>query len=122
MDFRSDLEALVLATLERGASHGYDIGRAINQSADGSIRLQDGQLYPVLHRLENEGWIVAEWVPQEGKPSRKVYALSDEGRRVLQSKREGWRRFTSAVDSLLFPPQSPAPSTQSSRTSCSSLE
>lgn len=109
MDFRSDIEALVLATLERGASHGYDIGRAINQAAEGSIRLQDGQLYPVLHRLENEGWIVAEWFPQEGKPARKVYALTDEGRRILQTKREGWSRFTKAVDTLLGPAPSPAP-------------
>jgi PadR family transcriptional regulator, regulatory protein PadR len=117
MDFRSDLEALVLATLERGASHGYDIGRAINQAAEGSIRLKDGQLYPVLHRLENEGWISAEWVPQEGKPSRKVYALSDEGRRVLETKREGWRRFTRVVDGLLTP--TPSPSAETSRTAWS---
>src|SRR5688572_18614206 len=113
MDFRSDIEALVLATLERGASHGYDIGRAINRTAEGSIRLQDGQLYPVLHRLENEGWIAAEWAPQEGKPARKVYTLSEEGRRVLQTKREGWGRFTRAVDTLLAP--APSPTQETSR-------
>jgi PadR family transcriptional regulator, regulatory protein PadR len=109
MNFRPDLDALVLAILEQGPSHGYDISRRIEAECEGEVRLQDGQLYPILHRLENEGWIVARWVPQEGKPARKVYSLTDDGRGTLEARRLGWRRFAGAVDKLLGAAPSPGP-------------
>jgi DNA-binding PadR family transcriptional regulator len=106
MTFRPDLDALVLAVLEEAPSHGYDISRRIGADGEGEFRLQDGQLYPILHRLENEGWIAAEWLPQTGKPARKVYSLTQEGRKTLDARRLGWRRFSRAVDKLLAAPAS----------------
>ena len=64
---------------------------------------KEAQLYPVLHRLENDGMIEAQWVPQEGKPSRKVYALTEDGRRHLETKRTQWERFSTSVSQLMRP-------------------
>ncbi|MDX1935201.1 MAG: helix-turn-helix transcriptional regulator [Capsulimonadales bacterium] len=104
MDFRGDLDALILGVLQQDALHGYEISRRINQSSQGdAIRVKESQLYPVLHRLEAEGRITADWIPQEGKPARKVYRLTDEGRRALAAKQANWARFTASVNALLFP-------------------
>lgn len=101
MSFRSDLDALVLATLTAGAMHGYDISRRINQCGEGTVRVQEGQLYPILHRLEADGLIAADWVPQEGKPARKVYRLTDSGHAALEVKRADWARFAATVGALM---------------------
>jgi len=103
MDFRGDLDALTLGVLANGPLHGYEVMRRINQQGDEAIRIKEGQLYPILHRLESEGQIVAEWEPQEGKPARKVYRLTESGHRVLAKKRAKWARFMDSVNALLNP-------------------
>lgn len=103
MDFRSDLDALTLGTLTGGPMHGYEIMRRINARGEDSIRIKEGQLYPILHRLESEGRIVAEWEPQEGKPARKNYRLTEEGHRLLEKKRQAWASFVTTVNALLDP-------------------
>ncbi|WP_395094921.1 PadR family transcriptional regulator [Armatimonas sp.] len=103
MAFRGDPETLILATLSGGPQHGYEITRRVN-GLDG-MRIQDGQLYPILHRLETEGMIEAEWVPQEGKPARKVYQLTEAGNKKLEEKRIGWEAFSRSVTSLLAKPE-----------------
>jgi PadR family transcriptional regulator, regulatory protein PadR len=103
MAFRGDTETLILATLSSGPQHGYEITRRVN-GLDG-MKIQDGQLYPILHRLENEGLIEAEWVPQEGKPARKVYQLTETGNAALEKKRADWETFASSVTSLLARPE-----------------
>ncbi len=105
MSFRGDLEALVLATLSEQALHGYEITRRVN-SLDG-VKMLDGQLYPLLHRLEADGFIEAEWVPQEGKPARKVYRLTESGAGKLATKRDEWEAFAASVSQLLTPPKEP---------------
>ena len=101
MAFRSDLDALILGVLSREEMHGYEITRRINDGADGAVQVKEGQLYPILHRLENEGRIEAHWLPQEGKPARKVYAITDTGKRELAAKRDMWQRFAQSVSLLL---------------------
>ncbi|MBB6050212.1 PadR family transcriptional regulator [Armatimonas rosea] len=103
MAFRGDTEALILATLSGGPQHGYEITRRVN-GLDG-MKIQDGQLYPILHRLESEGMITAEWVPQEGKPARKVYRLTEAGGKKLEEKRTDWETFASSVSALLAKPE-----------------
>jgi PadR family transcriptional regulator, regulatory protein PadR len=103
MEFRSDLDALVLGVLQDGALHGYEITRRINERGGAAVRIKEGQLYPILHRLESEGRVSAVWIPQEGKPARKVYRLTDEGKRILENKRTAWAEFVASVSSLLTP-------------------
>ena len=103
MAFRGDPETLILATLSSGPQHGYEITRRVN-GLDG-MKIQDGQLYPILHRLETEGMIEAEWIPQEGKPARKVYQLTETGNKKLEEKRADWEAFARSVASLLAKPE-----------------
>jgi PadR family transcriptional regulator, regulatory protein PadR len=103
MAFRGDLETLVLGVLASEPRHGYEIVRRVRATDDDALKVNEGQLYPLLHRLENDGLVVAEWVPQEGKPPRKVYALTARGRGALDARRESWKRFSRAVDGLLTP-------------------
>lgn len=105
MAFRSDLDALILGVLQAGQLHGYEITKRINRQGETILRVKEGQLYPILHRLEQERMIAAEWVPQEGKPARKVYSLTEKGRGELAAKRAMWEEFSRRIDHLLRPTQ-----------------
>jgi PadR family transcriptional regulator, regulatory protein PadR len=107
MSFRSDIETLVLATLAHGPQHGYEITKHVNGLE--KVRLQDGQLYPILHQLEADGFIEAEWIPQEGKPSRKVYRLTAQGSGRLEEKRADWEAFAKSITTLLDAPKPVTP-------------
>ncbi len=104
MAFRSDLAALVLGVLDREPLHGYDIARRIQDLAGDTLSLRDGQLYPILHRLEADGHVEARWVPQEGRPARKVYRITESGRGLLAGKRADFARFVDSVQALLEAP------------------
>lgn len=101
MDFRGDLEALVLASLSDGPKHGYAIVRWIRSGAEGAFSTGEAQLYPILHRLEDDDFLSAEWVPQEGKPARKVYSLTDKGTVELDKRAARWQVFRGAIDRLI---------------------
>lgn len=103
--FRSDLDALVLGVLQSGSLHGYEITKRINARDESVLSVKEGQLYPILHRLENEGKVAAEWVQQEGKPARKVYLLTAAGHSELAAQRAQWEKFVKSVDGLLVPGQ-----------------
>ena len=103
MAFRGDLEAFILGALDGGAAHGYEIARRIKATSEEALAVGEGLLYPALHALERDGLVVAEWVPQEGKPNRKVYRLTDEGRGALTKKRKEWLRFAAGVSAVLRP-------------------
>ena len=103
MAFRGDLEALVLGALDGGAAHGYEIARRIKATSEEALAVGEGLLYPALHALEREGLVAAEWVPQEGRPNRKVYRLTDAGRGALARKRKEWLRFAAGVAAVLKP-------------------
>jgi len=99
--FRTDIEAVVLATLAGGRKHGYGIVQSVRESAGSVLKLGEGQLYPILHRLEEHGWVSAEWEMQEGKPPKRVYTLTEEGTKELARRKGDWVKFNSAISSLL---------------------
>ena len=101
MRFKPDLESLVLAALSGGAKHGYDIAKTIRSAGGGVLKVGDGQLYPILHRLETRGWISATWVEQDGRPDRKVYSVTPSGTKELGKRRVEWTEFAASVVALL---------------------
>jgi PadR family transcriptional regulator, regulatory protein PadR len=103
MAFRSDLEAMVLGVLQGESLHGYEIAKRIRQLSKDALKFGEGQLYPALHALEESGHIAAEWVPQEGKPARKVYSITEGGKAELEKQRSAWEKFVQGVASILAP-------------------
>lgn len=96
---RASLGLAALAVLSNGEDHGYALAQRI--TALGFPPVRGGTLYPVLGRLEAEGAISATWQPGEGGPGRKVYAITDNGRRWLAEDIAAWHVFSTALDSLL---------------------
>jgi PadR family transcriptional regulator, regulatory protein PadR len=95
------LDMLVLKALARGAKHGYAVAEWIHQSSNDVLRVEEGALYPALHRLELRGWLSAEWGSSENNRRAKFYALTAAGRKQLASETEHWRRMTGAIARLL---------------------
>ena len=95
------LELLVLKTLAVGAQHGWAISERIKQMSRDALQVQQGSLYPALHRMERQGWIVAKWRATENNRQAKYYELSKDGRKRLETTTQEWRRLTAAVDLVL---------------------
>jgi PadR family transcriptional regulator PadR len=95
------LDLLILKTLTRDPLHGWGIAKRIQQLSDEELSVGQGSLYPALHRLEQQGWITAEWKDTELGRSAKFYSLTREGRQQLGRELETWRRLSSAVALLL---------------------
>ena len=98
---KGNTPTLVLAVLQDGALHGYAIAREIERRSEKSLIFKEGTLYPALHALEDQGLIRGEWHREPGRRERRVYTLTPEGRRVFEERAVTWRRFTSAIDSVL---------------------
>ena len=97
------LDLLVLETLVSGRLHGWGISRRIRERSGDALEVNQGSLYPALYRLEERGWIAAEWgVSGEGRRAR-FYRLTAVGRRQLRAERAQWRRFSAAVELVLTP-------------------
>ncbi|MGK7313266.1 MAG: PadR family transcriptional regulator [Candidatus Longimicrobiales bacterium M2_2A_002] len=95
------LDLLVLKTLQGGALHGWGISKRIRQTSKEVLEVNQGSLYPALYRLEDRGWVEAEWgVSEEGRRV-KQYELTVEGRAQLVEEREQWQRFASAMQAVL---------------------
>lgn len=105
MSFKSDLDTIVLGTLQGEGLHGYEISKRISTKSEGLLKVGEGQLYPVLHKLELEGFVTSEWVNQEGKPARKVYSLTDSGVAMLAEKRKGWEKFAAGIGAIISHPK-----------------
>lgn len=101
MAFRSDLDAVILGALVDGPLHGYAIVKRLQESSDGLLKLGEGQMYPALHRLEKNGMVSAHWDLQEGKPSRRVYILTELGKKELARCRLDWQRFVKSINAVL---------------------
>ena len=95
------LTLLVLRTLAHGPMHGYGITLHIHKVSNEILRVEEGSLYPALHRMEQEGWIAAEWRPSENNRRARYYSLSAKGRKQLAKEEESWARLTEAVASVL---------------------
>lgn len=95
------LDVLVLRTLGGGARHGYQIARSIKARSDEVLQVEEGALYPALHRLERKGWVQAEWGRSENGRRAKFYELTAAGRKALQAESAAWDRYAAAVGRVL---------------------
>jgi transcriptional regulator len=96
------LDLLVLTVLSRrGPSHGYGLANAIQELSDDALRVEEGSLYPALHRMEEAGWIAAEWTVTENKRRAKIYRITRTGEKQLAAERESWTRFSGGVVRVL---------------------
>jgi PadR family transcriptional regulator len=95
------LDLLILRTLAATALHGWDIAKRIAVVSRDRLSLKQGSLYPALHRLEDRGWIEAEWGISEAGRSAKFYRLTRKGRKELQAEKAHWLSFATAVQSVL---------------------
>ena len=95
------LDMLVLKALERGPMHGYGVAEWIHASSADVLRVEEGALYPALHRLELKGLLKAEWGTSENNRRAKYYALTAAGRKYLTAETEHWGRMTSAIARVL---------------------
>jgi PadR family transcriptional regulator PadR len=95
------LDLLILRTLARGPQHGYGIAVHIQQVSDEVLRVEEGSLYPALHRIEQAGWISSEWGRSENNHRAKYYRLTAVGRKQLAKEEENWERLTRAVAKVL---------------------
>jgi transcriptional regulator len=95
------LALLVLKSLEPGAMHGWGITLHIQHISNDVLRVEEGSLYPALHRMEQEGWIASEWGLSENNRRARFYRLTAQGRRQLKAERENWQKVTQAVALVL---------------------
>ena len=95
------LDLLVLKTLEQGPMHGWGITLHIERVSDALLRVEEGSLYPALHRMEGDGWIAASWGVSENNRKARFYSLTARGRKQLAAARENWERVTGAVALVL---------------------
>ena len=105
---RGTLDLLVLKSVSWGPTHGYAVARWIEQATDDVLRIEEGSLYPALHRLETRGWISAEWGLSEKNRRAKYYTLTAKGRTQLRLETVTWTRFAYAVFAALEAPPQPA--------------
>jgi transcriptional regulator len=99
---QGSLPLLVLQVLaRRGPLHGYGITAQIERLSDDVLRVEEGSLYPALYRMEEDGWIEADWVTTENKRRARVYRITAAGRRELDAALGRWRSVTAAVDQVL---------------------
>ncbi len=95
------LDLLVLKTLATGPMHGWGISQSIQQISGEVLKVQQGSLYPALHRLEARGWIQAEWGASENNRRARFYALTEQGRSRLDVEASNWQAVATAVAAIL---------------------
>ncbi len=95
------LDLLILKTLSWGTTHGYGIARWIQQVTGDVLRIEEGSLYPALHRMEQNGWIRANWAVTDYGRKAKWYALTRAGREQLASREANWAQVVKGVDAVL---------------------
>ncbi|HEV2425315.1 MAG TPA: PadR family transcriptional regulator [Terriglobia bacterium] len=95
------LDMLILKIVALGPVHGYGISQRIQQISKEVLKVQQGSLYPALHRLEKRGWLAAEWGESGKGRQAKFYKLSAKGRKQLEKEEAGWHRLAGAVGRIL---------------------
>jgi PadR family transcriptional regulator PadR len=95
------LDLLILRTLALGPQHGWAISERVQQVSSDVLQIQQGSLYPALHRLERRGWIKAEWGASENNRRAKYYELTRSGTKQLEVEKDAWLRLTTAVTQVL---------------------
>jgi PadR family transcriptional regulator, regulatory protein PadR len=109
-DPRSDvpqgtLDLLVLKAVALGPLHGYGIAQRLQQLSRDVIQVQQGSLYPALHRLENRGWLSSEWRESDTGREAKYYRLTRKGRAQMSAEQASWQRLSDAVGLILAEPE-----------------
>ena len=95
------LDLLILKTLALEPQHGWAVSERIQQISSRALKIQQGSLYPALHRLERRGWIKARWAASENNRRAKYYELTKSGRDQLEAEEKAWRKLTAAVGQVL---------------------
>jgi PadR family transcriptional regulator len=93
-------EPLILSLLSRGENYGYALMQEVRRLSGDRIEWTDGMLYPVLHRMEDNGWIKSRWMEIENGRKRKYYSIKKDGRQALKKKREQWSVLSSVLGGL----------------------
>jgi transcriptional regulator len=97
---RGSAELAVLSLLEKGPMHGYEIAKRVEQETGGVLKFDVASLYPLLYRMEKQGWVSAEWQDSDSGRRRRCYKLTREGKKQLVPLREQWRSFFAALERL----------------------
>ncbi|RXH54377.1 PadR family transcriptional regulator [Granulicella sibirica] len=95
------LDLLILRTLILGPAHGHTIAHAIELTSENALSVEQGSLYPALHRLEDREWVASEWGVSENNRRAKFYRLTAKGRKELEAATSRWRRMTHAIGLIL---------------------
>src|SRR5258708_38441549 len=95
------LDMLILRTLVMGPAHRPTITQAIERTSENSLEIEQGSLYPALHRLEDRGWVISEWGVSDNNRKAKFYRLTPKGRKELKAATGRWRRMTRAIGLIL---------------------
>ena len=95
------VDLLIMKTIALEPLHGWAIGQRLKQISGDVLQVSDGSLYPALHKLEQEGWITAEWKPTENNRRAKFYSLSRLGMKQLQKEAANWERLSSAITGVV---------------------
>src|SRR3954469_8850310 len=95
------LDLLILKSLQHEPMHGFAIVQRIRQMSDEVLQVEQGSLYPALYRLEERGWIKAEWGVSENNRRAKFYKLTSKGKRKLEAERANWNRISKAITKVL---------------------
>jgi transcriptional regulator len=95
------LDMLILKVVALGPIHGYAIAQRLQQMSQDVLQVQQGSLYPALHRLEKRSWVKAEWAASETGREARFYTLTRAGRKQLEEQRENWDRLSAAISGIL---------------------
>jgi transcriptional regulator len=101
-DLQGALDLLILKTLSHvGSMHGYGIAMHIERASDELLNVEEGSLYPALHRMEQNGWVSAEWAVTESNRKAKFYTLTAAGRKQLAERERNWEQVAKGVQAIL---------------------
>jgi len=95
------LDMLLLKALQLGPLHGYAIARRVEQFSDNVLRVEEGSLYPALHRMEERGWMESEWGVSENNRRSKFYRLTRKGRKQLEVETAEWKKMSAAITRVM---------------------
>jgi PadR family transcriptional regulator, regulatory protein PadR len=95
------LDLLILRTLVTGPAHGHTIAQSIERTSENALEVEQGSLYPALHRLEDRGWLSSEWGVSENNRKAKFYRLTSKGRKELNAAAGRWLKMTRAIGLIL---------------------
>jgi transcriptional regulator len=99
--FQGTLDMLVLRVLSRGELHGWGITNRLEQLSQSALQVDEGSLYPALYRMEEKGWIEAEWKQTENNRRAKYYTLTRAGRKQLETEQATWNRMTAIIAQVM---------------------